>query len=114
MEGILDQISKAGRKGSITSDDARSFRFAEKDLEELDFEKLVLGMRLAFEPAESSATQVRPAHDQISAAAASTLLRDQKNVALAPAVTQVPRRDVESDVVSESSWESFPASDPPS
>lgn len=113
MQGILDRISTEAREGTITGEDARPFSFGAGDLENLDFEKLVLGMRLEFEPADSTARHVRPAHDQISAAAAATLMDDNKAVNLETDQTQVPTRAVEEDSVDESSWESFPASDPP-
>ena len=120
MQGIVDRIRREASTGSISAEDGGTFAFREDSLVDIEFESLVVGTRVEFEVDDAQgderlAINVRPASEQISMSAVEALSPQQE---VEPDVEargpMVPPKNVEHDEVDEPSWESFPASDPPS
>jgi cold shock CspA family protein len=116
MQGIVERIARDRQIGFIRGDDGREFEFEPQSLNGLEFDALTLGTRVDFDEVSEDqlphADAVRLAEDQMRPASADDV---EPSKAAAPdgeaIASQVPPSSVKTE--DESSWESFPASDPP-
>jgi hypothetical protein len=117
MQGIIERIARERQVGFIRGDDGREFEFEPQSLNGLDFDALMLGTRVDFDEASEDqqphAEAVRLAEDQLRPVPADKVEPSQAGEPEGEAmVSQVPPTSVKTPE-DESSWESFPASDPP-
>lgn len=109
MQGIVKKLVPEGRFGFLQSEDGREFYFQEAGLEGPRFDELSTGSVVHFRVDDQSP------RDATNPTAIQITLRpeDDATPQRGGELNQEPPSSVKGDQVSEASWESFPASDPP-
>jgi hypothetical protein len=109
---MIDRLVDEGRFGFLKSEDGREFYFQEVGLAGVAFDELSPGAVVEFAADESSGKE-NPTAINVRLAMGAPGPPETVNTDRGGDLEHEPPRSIRGNEVSEASWESFPASDPP-
>jgi hypothetical protein len=111
---MIDRLVPDGRFGFLKSEDGREFYFQEMALDGVAFDELSPGAVVEFSTDEASPSDAEnPTAINVRVASSAPQLPETINTDRGGDLDHEPPESIQGNRVSEASWESFPASDPP-